>query len=119
MATRHRIDNALKTITMGDVEKYFSELSNIVENNSGTHDCKIISHDCYNTAAPVHSNQFTRFKLTDQAMDIVDLSKGYISATLEMDVMISSSNGNYERTSSSSAKEAAFKQFFFIGFNCV
>ena len=116
MATRHRIDNALKTITMGDVEKYFSELSNIVENNSGTHDCKIISHDCYNTAAPVHSNQFTRFKLTDQAMDIVDLGKAYISATLEMDVMISSGNGVYEKISSSSYKEAAFKQFYFIGF---
>ena len=116
MATRHRIDNALKNISMGDVEKYFSELGNIIETNSGTHDCKIISHDCYNTAAPVHSNQFTRFKLTDQAMDIVDLSKGYIAATLEMDVMISSKNGTYERTSSSSGKEAAFKQFFFIGF---
>ena len=116
MASRHRIDNALRNIPMGDVEKYFNELNNIIDNNSGTHDCKIISQDCYNTAAPVHSNQFTRFKLTDQAMDIVDLSKGYISASLEMDVMISSSNGNYERTSSSSAKEAAFKQFFFIGF---
>lgn len=116
MATRHRIDNALKNIPMGDVEKYFSELGNIIETNSGTHDCKIISHDCYNTAAPVHSNQFTRFKLTDQAMDIVDLSKGYIAATLEMDVMITSPYSQFMEYSTSSYKDAAFKQFFFIGF---
>lgn len=71
---------------MGDVEKYFRELSNVIENNSGTHDCKLISHDCNNTAVPVHGGQFTRFKLTDQAMDIVDMSKGYIMMKLEIDV---------------------------------
>ena len=86
MSTRHRIDNAISSIPMGDVEKYFSEVSNIIESNSGVHDNKVISHDCNNTAAPVHAGQFTRFKLTDHAMDIVDLSKGYITMKLEVDV---------------------------------
>ena len=114
MATRHRIDNALKNIPMGDVEKYFSQLNNIIETNSGTHDCKMISHDCNNTAVPVHGGQFTRFKLTDQAMDIVDISKGYIMMKLEMDI-------NFEHPDFSSITDTLTEQpsdaaVYFIGF---
>ena len=109
MATRHRIDNALSNIAMGDVEKYFAELSNIIENNSGTNDCKMISHDCNNTAVPVHGGQFTRFKLTDQAMDIVDISKGYIMMKLEMDIQF---DVQYEGTQDT----ANYRPIYFIGF---
>ena len=114
MATRHRIDNALTNISTGDVEKYFSELSNIIENNSGTHDCKMISHDCNNTAVPVHGGQFTRFKLTDQAMDIVDMSKGYIMMKLEMDVQF---DFDFSKVASTiNADVDYYKQWYFIGF---
>ena len=112
MATRHRIDNALSNIPMGDVEKYFSELSNIIETNSGTHDFKVISHDCNNTAVPVHGGQFTRFKLTDQAMDIVDMSKGYLMMKLEMDVQF-----DVDTSSMSSAVDTTtYQPIYFIGF---
>ena len=114
MATRHRIDNALTNIQTGDVEKYFNELSNIIENNSGTHDFKMISHDCNNTAVPVHGGQFTRFKLTDQAMDIVDISKGYIMMKLEMDVNFEHPDfGSLTDTLSEQPEAAAV---YFIGF---
>ncbi len=109
MATRHRIDNALTNISMGDVEKYFSELSNVIDKNSGVHDCKMISHDCNNTAVPVHGGQFTRFKLTDQAMDIVDISKGYIMMKLEMDV-------TFDVACESAADVTGYTPVYFIGF---
>ena len=110
MSTRHRIDTAIRNIPMGDVEKYFAEVSNIIETNSGVHDCKVISHDCSNTSAPVHNGQFTRFKLTDTAMDIVDLSKGYISMKLEVDVRFMFKNlENIENNSH-------FSSVYFIGF---
>lgn len=112
MATRHRIDNALSNIPMGDVEKYFSELSNIIETNSGTHDFKVISHDCNNTAVPVHGGQFTRFKLTDQAMDIVDMSKGYLMMKLEMDVQFDVDTSNI----SDPTDPTGYQPIYFIGF---
>lgn len=112
MSTRHRIDQALTNIPMGDVEKYFGELSTIIENNSGVHDCKMISHDCNNTSAPVHQGQFTRFKLTDQAMDIVDISKGYISMKLEMDVRFLFK----DLTQVIDGDHPHYKSWYFIGF---
>ena len=112
MATRHRIDNALSNIPMGDVEKYFSELSNIIETNSGTHDFKVISHDCNNTAVPVHGGQFTRFKLTDQAMDIVDMSKGYLMMKLEMDVQFDVDTSKI----SDPTDPTGYQPIYFIGF---
>ena len=112
MSTRHRIDNAIRNVPMGDVEKYFSQISNIIETNSGTHDCKMISHDCNNTAVPVHGGQFTRFKLTDQAMDIVDISKGYIMMKLEMDVQF-----DFDLTDVANPVDAThYKPVYFIGF---
>ena len=112
MSTRHRIDNAIRNVPMGDVEKYFSQISNIIETNSGTHDCKMISHDCNNTAVPVHGGQFTRFKLTDQAMDIVDISKGYIMMKLEMDVQF-----DFDLTDVTNPVDAThYKPVYFIGF---
>ena len=113
MATRHRIDNALTNIPMGDVEKYFTQLNNIIETNSGTHDCKMISHDCNNTAVPVHGGQFTRFKLTDQAMDIVDISKGYIMMKLEMDVQF---EVDTSKVSGSLSDPTGYSPIYFIGF---
>ena len=113
MATRHRIDNALTNIQTGDVEKYFNELSNIIETNSGTHDCKMISHDCNNTAVPVHGGQFTRFKLTDQAMDIVDMSKGYIMMKLEIDVNF---DVQIPTNWTSTVDTVNYQPIYFIGF---
>lgn len=112
MSSRHRIDQALTSVPMGDVEKYFAHISNIIETNSGTNDCKMISHDCNNTAVPVHGGQFTRFKLTDQAMDIVDISKGYIMMKLEMDV-----NFDVDTTAMGAAQDPeTYKPVYFIGF---
>ena len=86
---------------------YFNELSNIIETNSGTHDCKMISHDCNNTAVPVHGGQFTRFKLTDQAMDIVDISKGFIKMKVEMDVNFDYKEAN--QNNQSNANNTGFR----------
>ena len=114
MSTRHRIDNALSNIPMGDVEKYFTELSNIIETNSGTHDFKVISHDCNNTSVPVHGGQFTRFRLTDQAMDIVDMSKGYLMMKLEMDVQFD--HPDFGTISDTMSEESDPAAIYFIGF---
>ena len=86
MATRHRIDEALTSERMGDVEKYFHNLVTMIDANSGEHDFKMITTDCYNVNAPFKADRFTTFQLTDRAVDIVDISKGFIHMKVNVDV---------------------------------
>lgn len=111
MATRHRIDEALTSERMGDVEKYFQSLTTMIDANSGIHDFKLLTADCSNVNAPFKSDQFTTFKLTDPSMDIVDISKGFI--TMKCDIDIQFLFKNLKGTSDSSMRE---NTVFFIGF---
>lgn len=112
MATRHRIDEALNSERMGDVEKYFHEVTTMIEANSGTHDFKLITTDCYNVNAPLRSDRFTTFQLTDRAVDIVDISKGFIHMVVNVDVQFLYKNlaSNLE---ANGLQEACY---FFVGF---
>ena len=86
MASRHRIAETVNESRMGDVEKFFEELSTVIDSNSGTHDFKIISSDCHAQSTPLYADGFTKFNLTETAVDIVDISKGYINMQIELDV---------------------------------
>lgn len=86
MATINRINEALTSDRMGDVEKYFSSVTNLIDANSGVNDFRMISSDCYNSSCPVTAQQFTFFHLTDPSCDIIDISKGFITLDLTMDV---------------------------------
>lgn len=85
MSSRHRIAETVNESRMGDVEKFFEELSTVIDANSGTHDFKIISSDCHAQSAPLYADGFTKFNLTETALDIVDISKGYINMQIEFD----------------------------------
>ena len=62
MATRHRIDEALTSERMGDVEKYFQSLTTMIDANSGVHDFKLLTADCSNVNAPVSYIKLIFFK---------------------------------------------------------
>ena len=79
MTSVHKINDALYTFTAGDVTNYFDQVDNMILDNDGKNEFNIVSTDCYATAAPVHSDQYTRFAITDTSFDIIDISKGYIS----------------------------------------
>lgn len=118
MASRHKIAETLNETRMGDVEKYFLGLNSMIEENSGNHDFKIISTDCYANSAPIINEGHTKFALTDSAIDITDISKGYINMKLEMDIQYVFTNLN-DTAGHLSAVDAANNQnrlYFFIGF---
>ena len=85
MTSRSRIYEALDENSRGDVEKYFHHLCTMIEENSGIHEFNITSVDCYNNNAPFKQDQFTRFDLTN-SMDIIDISKGFITMRVNVDV---------------------------------
>ena len=119
MSTAHRISDALQVHPMGDLEKYFEFLSNMIEMNSGTNDYKMVTHDSYALSVPVPENQTTKFRITDSAMDIVDISQGYIVLTCEMTLNFSTKDRPETKLDGSSVEEyPGFKDlvYFFVGF---
>ena len=100
MSTAHRISNALDVHPMGDLEKYFEFLSNMIEMNSGTNDYKMVTHDSYALSVPVPENQTTKFRITDSSMDIVDISQGYIVLTCEMTLNFSTKDRDASKLTS-------------------
>lgn len=113
MATRHRIDEALHSENMGDVEKYFNYLTTMIEKNSGVNDFKLITSDCYNVNAPFKENQFATFNLTDESVDIVDISKGFINLKCDIDLQFLYENLDPTFVTESSTHEFVY---FFVGF---
>ena len=70
---------------MGDVEKYFEHIQSIHNANSGNNDYRMTAQDSYQISVPIHAGQFTRFRLTDSSMDIVDISQGYLNLKCKLD----------------------------------
>ena len=113
MTSRHRITEALNETSMADCEKVFHHLcTGLIEKNSGINDFKIVSSDCYNNNAPFKADQFTRFRITDTSMDIVDISKGFITMTVNVDVQFLYDNLQATQESTTGMESTVF----FIGF---
>ena len=85
MSTSKRIDDIVYNYPMGDVEQYFQHINNIHTANSGNNDYRMTAQDSYQISVPINGGQFTRFKLTDPAMDVVDISQGYINLKCHLD----------------------------------
>lgn len=75
-----KIIRALDPRETGDVIKFFETFDGILEKNSGIHDCKCLTNDAYDPPAPLPKGQFTKIKLTDDAIHITNIDKSFISA---------------------------------------
>ena len=83
MTSAHKIADIIHPEPMGDMLKYFDYVDNMFQANDGDNDFQILSSDAYSQSVPIAQDQFTRFKITDGSMDIVDLSKGFIHLNIE------------------------------------
>ena len=84
MSTNKTIHNIVNPQPMGDVEKYFEHINNIFSSNSGNNDYRMTAQDSFGISVPIKGSQFTRFKLTDPSLDIVDVSQGYLNLKCEL-----------------------------------
>lgn len=113
MTSQHRVSGCINECGQGDVEKYFDSLSNVIENNSGVNDFKIITSDCYSQSCPLFSDSYTKVHLTESSCDIIDISKGYVNMNLSMDVTVEFTG----ISAVTSPEENDFNNtYFFIGF---
>lgn len=86
--TQKRIAQALDQRETGDVLKFFESFDGILEKNSGNHDCKNLSIDSSDPPCPVQKGQYTKLKLTDDAIHITNIDKSYISMKVGFDLKI-------------------------------
>ena len=68
-----RITRALSDNHSGDIMEYFNEMDKIIQLNDGIHDCKMLSMECYDRQTQVQYNQYTKFHLSDEGVDCVNI----------------------------------------------
>ena len=115
MSTSHRIQDIVYNHPTGDVEAYFRYLDDLISVNSGNHDYRILSHDSYQISVPIPENQSTKFKITDQSMDIVDISQCYLNlkCKISFDYLKMAPNNQAIPTHKTYADNFTY---FFVGF---
>lgn len=70
----------------GDVLKYFSELDDILERNSGVNDNKTLTSDASDPPCPIENNTYTKVKITDDAIHITNIDKSCLTAEVELTI---------------------------------
>ena len=96
MSANHKINRAYGGMPSGDVIKYFQNIKHIIEDNDGTHDCKIITSDAYSPSCPIALPQFTKLKLTDPSVDIVNIDKGYVEFNVDARITLNIQESNHD-----------------------
>ena len=85
------IAKALDQTRSGNVFEYLAANDNIIEANSGIHDNKFLSIDAYDPPCPVLKGNYTKVKLTDKSIDVVDIDKSSLVARVHFTLKADSS----------------------------
>lgn len=68
----------------GDVLKYFEEMDDILERNSGVNDNKTLTSDAAEPPCPIYHNTYTKIKITDDAIHITNIDKSTLTAKVKL-----------------------------------
>lgn len=111
-----------QTLT-GNVFEYFKTTENLIEGNSGVHDNKCLSLDAYDPPCPVQKGIYTKVKITDESVDIINMDKSTISARLwfklNFNALAGALNDEYTAANDTQKKAITIKNrgiYFFVGF---
>ena len=80
------IPKTVESRETGDLVSFFKSYDDIVQKNSGIHDSKCLTIDCLEPQCPISEGTFTKVKLTDESVDVVNLNKSWISMTVSAKV---------------------------------
>ena len=86
------IPKTLESRETGDLVSFFKSYDDIVQKNSGIHDSKCLTIDCLEPQCPIPEGTYTKIKLTDESVDVVNLNKSWISMTVKATVTWSFQN---------------------------
>lgn len=77
------IPKTLESRETGDLVSFFNDYDGIVQKNSGIHDSKCLTINCLEPQCPIQEGTYTKIKLTDESVDVVDLDKSWISMKVQ------------------------------------
>lgn len=80
--TQLLIPRTLESKETGDLISFFQNYDDIVQKNSGIHDSKCLTIDSMEPQCPVPESTYTKVKLSDESIDVVNLNKSWISIKL-------------------------------------
>lgn len=80
-----KVDQTLSGgVKTGDIIKYFEEMDDILERNSGVNDNKTLTSDASDPPCPIENNTYTKLKITDDAIHITNIDKSSITAEVQL-----------------------------------
>ena len=82
----YKLDKALDQTPSGNIEKYFNFVEMQLQENDGRSDNKCLSIDAYDPPCPVAKGMYTKLKLTDESINIVNIDKSSITAVVRINV---------------------------------
>lgn len=86
MSYTYKRDKALDQTPSGNLEQYFDYISDTIQANDGRSDNKCLSIDAYDPPCPVAKGMYTKLKLTDESINVVNIDKSSITATVRITV---------------------------------
>ena len=90
MSYSYKLDKALDQCPTGNLLKYFKFTQMQFQQNDGRSDNKCLSIDAYDPPCPVDKGMYTKLKLTDESIDIVNIDKSSITAVVRILLNINS-----------------------------
>ena len=88
MSYSYKLDKALDQIPSGNLEQYFDFELKQLQENDGRSDNKCLSIDAYDPPCPVAKGMYTKLKLTDESVDIINMDKSSITATVRINLNV-------------------------------
>ena len=84
MSYSYKLDKAVDQTPSGNLENYFDYLSMAIQPNDGRSDNKCLSIDAYDPPCPVAKGMYTKLKLTDESVNIINIDKSSITAVVRI-----------------------------------
>lgn len=69
-----------------DIMRYFDEMDNIIEANGGIGDAKTLTIDASDPPCPRAAGQFTKVKITDDAIHITNIDKSSLGMQIDLEI---------------------------------
>lgn len=90
MTYSYKLDKALDQTPSGNISKYFDYQELQIQENDGRSDNKCLSIDAYDPPCPVAKGMYTKLKLTDESVNIINIDKSSITAVVKINVAAAS-----------------------------
>lgn len=93
MSYSYKLDKAVDQTPSGNLENYFDYLSMSIQSNDGRSDNKCLSIDAYDPPCPVAKGMYTKLKLTDESVNVINMDKSSITAVVRINVQAIDTGG--------------------------